>query len=292
MKTIKKVPLKFKIYLLFYRLKIFLKSVTNNFKGGKEMANFNLQEKKAVVFGIANEQSIAWHIAKALNDNGVRIALGYQERAEPLVKPLLSMLKNPIAQKCDVVDESLMNNFFKTIEKNFGKFDFLVHSIAFAKKEHLQGKFYDVDKRGFQVAQEVSAFSLTELTKRSINLLNDNGSIITMTYYGSEKVIPNYNIMGVSKAALESSVRYLAYDLGTKGIRVNAISAGPINTLAASGVTGFDKILKHIEEKAPLKRNISANDVADLALFLCSDLSKNITGQVIYVDAGYNIMGI
>jgi len=288
----KKIPLKFRLYLMLYPLRIFMKSLASNFTGGEKMGNFNLEGKKAIVFGVANDQSIAWHIAKALNDNGVRIALGYQERAEQLVKPLLGMLNNPLAEKCDVVDDVLLTEFFNKVEKEFGKVDFLVHSIAFAKKEHLQGKFYEVDRRGYQVAQEVSAFSLAELTRRTAPIMNDNGSIITMSFDGSVKVYPNYNVMGVAKAALESSVRYIANDVGEKGIRINAISAGPIKTLAASGISDFHKMLEHAKQKAPLKRNISADDVAHLALFLCSDMSKNITGQVIYVDAGYSIMGI
>lgn len=288
----KKIPLKFKVYQTIYPMKIKLKSIKEKFMGGKRMANFSLEGKKAVIFGVANDQSIAWHIAKTLNDSGVRIALAYQERVESLVKPLLSMLNNPIAEKCDVVDDSLLDSFFKKIEAEFGKFDFLVHSIAFAKKDHLQGEFFKVDRRGYQVAQEVSSFSLTELSKRSLPLMNDDGSVIAMTFYGSEKVFPNYNIMGVAKAALEASVRYLANDVGGKGIRVNAISAGPIKTLAASGISDFDTMLKHAADKAPLKRNIDADDVANMALFLCSNLSKNITGQVIYVDAGYSVMGV
>jgi len=288
----KKVPLKFKLYAVFYPVKIFFKSLINKFGGDKKMGNFNLEGKKAIVLGVANDQSIAWHIAKKLNDSGVRIALGYQERAEQLVKPLLSMLNNPLAEKCDVVDDVLLTEFFEKVKHEFGQVDFLIHSIAFAKKEHLQGKFYDVDRRGYQVAQEVSSYSLVELSRRAAPIMNENGSIITMTYYGSEKVTPNYNIMGVAKAALEACTRYLANDFGEKGIRVNAISAGPVKTLAASGIAGFDTMLQHAQEKSPLKRNIDANDVANLALFLCSDMSKNITGQVIYVDAGYSIMGI
>ncbi len=288
----KKIPFKFKAYSALYPVKIFIKSLTNKFKGGNKMGNFNLEGKKAIVFGVANDQSIAWHIAKKLNDNGVRIALAYQERVEQLVKPLLSMLNNPLAMKCDVVDDVLLTEFFGKVEKEFGNVDFLIHSIAFAKKEHLQGKFYEIDRRGYQVAQEVSSFSLAELSRRAAPIMNENGSIITMTYYGAEKVTPNYNVMGVAKAALEACVRYLANDFGEKGIRVNAISAGPIKTLAASGISDFDKMLEIAKEKAPLKRNIDAKDVADLALFLCSDMSKNITGQVVYVDAGYSIMGI
>lgn len=287
----KKIPLKFKVYSILYPVKIFFKSLFNKFKGGGEKMG-NLEGKKAIVFGVANDQSIAWHIAKKLNDSGVQIAVGYQERAEQLVKPLLSMLKNPFAQKCDVVDDVQLTEFFGRIEKEFGKVDFLVHSIAFAKKEHLQGKFYEVDRRGYQVAQEVSSYSLAELTRRAAPLLNENGSIVTISFDGSSRVYPNYNVMGVAKAALEASVRYIASDLGEKGIRVNAISAGPVKTLAASGISDFDTMLKHAQEKAPLKRNIDADDVANLALFLCSDMSKNITGQVIYVDAGYSIMGI
>ena len=287
-----KIPLKFRVYSMLYPLKIFIKSLINKLKGGGKMGNFNLNGKKAIVFGVANDQSIAWHIAKKLNDSGVRIALGYQERAEQLVKPLLGMLNNPISIKCDVVDDVLLTEFFEKVKQEFGQVDFLVHSIAFAKKENLQGKFYDVSRRGYQVANEVSSYSLAELTRRALPIMNENGSIIAMTFDGSLRVYPNYNIMGVAKAALESSVRYLASDVGEKGVRVNAISAGPIKTLAASGISDFHKMLDHAREKAPLKRNIDADDVANLALFLCSDMSKNITGQVIYVDAGYSIMGI
>jgi len=288
----KKIPFKFKLYLAAYLIKIFFKSLINKLNGGEKMGNFNLNGKNAIVFGVANDQSIAWHIAKKLNDSGVRIALGYQERAEQLVKPLLGMLNNPLAMKCDVVDDVQLTEFFGKLEKEFGKVDFLVHSIAFAKREHLQGKFYEVDRRGYQVAQEVSAYSLVELTRRALPIMNDNGSIIAMTFDGSLRVYPNYNIMGVAKAALESSVRYIANDVGEKGIRVNAISAGPIKTLAASGISDFHKMLEHAREKAPLKRNIDADDVANTALFLFSDLSRNITGQVIYVDAGYSTIGI
>ena len=287
-----KIPLKFKLYMMMYPIRIFMKSLTSKLVGGDKMESFNLKGKKALVFGVANDQSIAWHIAKKLNDAGCQIALGYQERAEQLVKPLLSMLNNPFVEKCDVVDDVQLTEFFNKLEKDFGKFDFLVHSIAFAKKDHLQGKFYEVDRRGYQVAQEVSSYSLAELTRRAVPLMNENGSIIAMTFDGSIKVYPNYNVMGVAKAALESSVRYIASDLGEKGIRVNAISAGPVKTLAASGIGDFDKMLSHAREKAPLKRNIDADDVGNLAVFLCSDLSKNITGQVIYVDAGYSVMGI
>jgi len=287
----KKIPLKFKMYEKMHSARVRIKGLKEKV-GGKKMANFSLEGKKAIVFGIANEQSIAWHIAKTLNDNGVRIAVAYQERVEGLIKPLLKLLKDPIAIPCDVCDDSLLDKFFEKVKEEFGKVDFLVHSIAFAKKEHLQGKYFEVDRRGYQVAQEVSAYSLAELTKRAYPIMNENGSIIAMTHIGSTKVFPNYNVMGVCKAALEANVRYLSQDVGDKGIRINGISSGPIKTLAASGITGFEKMLDHQIKTAPLKRLNTADDVANLALFLCSDLSKNITGQVIYVDAGYSVMGI
>lgn len=252
----------------------------------------DLKGKKAIVFGIANDKSIAWHIAKRLNEAGCRIAAAYQERTEQWSLPLMKELNNPVCAKCDVVDDALMDSFFKKVHEEFGTVDFLIHSIAFAKREHLQGKFMNVDKRGYQVAHDVSAYSLIELARRASPIMKNNGSIIAMTYLGSEKVTPGYNIMGVAKAALESCVRYLSYDFGEQKIRVNAISAGPIATLAASGIANFPEMLLNYVAKAPLKRNITADEVADCALFLCSDLSKAITGQVIYVDAGYNIMGI
>ncbi len=252
----------------------------------------DLKEKKAIVFGIANDKSIAWHIAKRLNDAGCRIAAAYQERVEPLFMPLMKELNNPIYAKCDVVSDELLDSFFKKVKDEFGEVDFLIHSIAFAKREHLQGKFMNVDRRGYQVAHEVSSYSLTELSRRTSPMMKDGGSIIAMTYIGSEKATPGYNIMGVAKAALESSVRYLSFDFGERKIRVNAISAGPIATLAASGIASFGEMLLNYVTKSPLKRNITADEVADCALFLCSDLSKAITGQTIYVDAGYNISGL
>ena len=261
-------------------------------KKNKMSYTIDLKGKKAIVFGIANDKSIAWHIAKRLNDAGCRIAAAYQERVEPLFMPLMKELNNPIYEKCDVVSDELLDTFFKKVQQEFGEVDFLIHSIAFAKREHLQGKFMNVDRRGYQVAHEVSAYSLAELARRTVPIMKNNGSIIAMTYLGSERATPGYNIMGVAKAALESSVRYLAFDMGDKKIRVNAISAGPIATLAASGIANFADMLLNYVAKSPLKRNITADEVADCALFLCSDLSKAITGQVIYVDAGYNISGL
>ena len=254
--------------------------------------SINLEGKKALVFGIANDKSIAWHIAKRLDEAGCRIFAAYQERTEQWSVPLIKTLNNAAYAKCDVVDDALLDSFFNKVQEEFGEIDFMIHSIAFAKREHLQGKFMNVNRRGYQVAHEVSAYSLAELARRTVPMMKNCGSIITMTYLGSEKVTPGYNIMGVAKAALESSVRYLAYDLGEQKIRVNAISAGPIATLAASGIANFSEMLLNYVAKAPLKRNITADEVADCALFLCSNLSTGITGQTIYVDAGYNIMGI
>ena len=292
-------PLKARLYIKIYKVKLFLLKYLRKlffwkkFRRNEDMGiSINLAGKKAVVFGIANDKSIAWHIAKRLNDAGCQIFAAYQERVEPLFMPLMKDLNNPLHMKCDVVDDSQLDAFFKKVQEEFGEVDFLIHSIAFAKREHLQGKYMNIDRRGYQVAHEVSAYSLAELTKRTVPMMKNGGSIIAMTYLGSEKVTPGYNIMGVAKAALESSVRYLASDLGEQKIRVNAISAGPIATMAASGIAGFGEMLLNYVAKSPLKRNITSDEVADCALFLCSDLSTGITGQVIFVDAGYSSMGI
>ena len=254
--------------------------------------SIDLKGKTAIVLGIINDKSIAYSIAKRLSEEGVKIAAGYQPRAEMIAVPTINTLQNTIPIPCDVVDEALLNSFFEKVKQELGKVDFIVHSIAFAKKEHLQGKFLDVNKRGFEVAQEVSAYSLVEITRRALPIMNSGGSIIAMTYLGSEKVVPNYNVMGIAKASLEACVRYLAYDLGEKNIRVNAISAGPIATLAATAIKDFYDMMLNYTAKAPLKRTITTDEVANTALFLVSDLSSGITGQVIYVDAGYCIMGI
>src|SRR3989339_3636 len=261
-------------------------------KGGFSMKKaLDLTGKKAVIFGVATDKSIAWSIAKTLNDNGAEIALGYQERVKQYVEELAKELHDPFLMECDMMDDFKIERFFEAIEEKFGTFDILVHAVAFAKKDFLQGRFYEVDRKGYNTAQEVSAFSLPNIVKASQKLMNDGASIFAMTYLGSVMAIRNYNVMGACKAALESSIRYLAMDLGERGIRVNGISAGPISTLAASGIAGFDSMLELAREKALLKRNISAEDVANLALFLASDLSKNITGQIVYVDAGYNVNG-
>ncbi|MFA6568034.1 MAG: enoyl-ACP reductase [Victivallales bacterium] len=249
-------------------------------------AAIDLRGKKAVVLGVANEKSIAWAIAKVLNDNGCRVSIGHQERNTETVLPLLKELNNPFARVCDFTSDQSIQDFFGGIEGVFGNIDIIIHSAAFAKKEFLRDKFSNITRSGFDTAMEVSAYSFSATVKYAEKLLNDESSVLTLTYAGANRAVPNYNIMGACKAALESSVRYLAVDLGGRGIRVNAISAGPIATSAAAGIGGFEKILESSRNRNPLKRNISPTDVANCALFLCSGLARNITGQVIYVDAG------
>lgn len=250
--------------------------------------------KTGMVFGIANKRSIAWAIARALDDAGVRLAVTFaNERLEENVRELARELKNPLILPCDVTQDAQVEAVFTTIEREFGRLDCLAHCIAFAPKEDLEGRYVDTSREGFRIAHDVSAYSLTALARAARPLLTRaQGSIVTLTYYGSVKAVPNYNVMGVAKAALEASVRYLAADLGPEGIRVNAISAGPVNTLAARGVSGFTGMLKVHAERAPLRRNIEVEEVGNAALFLLSPLASAITGEILYVDAGYNIMGM
>ncbi len=252
-----------------------------------------LEGKKGVIFGVANERSIAWAIAQALNKEGMDLAFSYAGAAlESRVRPLAESLGSNLILPCDVTDDAQIDSVFDTLKKEWGGIDALVHSLAFAKKEELKGEFVNTSRDGFRVALDVSAYSLVALAKRAQALMEGRGgSIITLSYYGSEKVIRNYNVMGVAKAALEASVRYLAADLGPKNIRVNTISAGPVKTLAAMGISGFKSILDSVEAKAPLRRNINQDDVAKTALYLLSDLSSGVTGGIIYVDAGYNVIG-
>jgi len=249
-------------------------------------------EKKAIIFGVASDKSIAWHIAKKLDAQGCTLALGYQERAKDFAEPLFSQLQQkPLTGFADATNDEQMDEFFTKVEKEFGEVDYLIHSIAFAKKQHLQGKFMEVDKRGWQVSQEVSAYSLVDFLRRTAPLMKKGGSCLTLTF-GYNRVFPNYNMMGICKAALENAVRYLAHDVGKENIRVNAISSGPIPTLAASGITGFDDMIAEFIRKSPLRRLITPEEVANTALFLLSDLSSGITGEIVNVDAGYNVMGI
>jgi enoyl-[acyl-carrier protein] reductase I len=253
-----------------------------------------LENKTGIVFGVANKRSIAWATAQALHEAGARLAFAYQgERLKENVEKLTSdeMPGSPLLS-CDVTKQEEVDETFRRVGEEFGRLDFLIHSIAFAPREALEGEFMKVDRDGFLSALEVSAYSLTQLTRAAAPLMTDGGSIVTMTFHGAEKVYQGYNVMGVAKAALESSVRYLAVDLGPKNIRVNAISAGPIQTLAARGVSGLSNMLKHHAERAPLKRNVEPREVGNTALFLCSSLSSGITGETIYVDCGYNVMGI
>ena len=253
-----------------------------------------LQNKQGIIFGVANKRSIAWATAQALHQSGARLAFAYQgERLKENVERLTAeeMPNSPLLS-CDVTNQADVEEVFKQLASDFGRLDFLIHSIAFAPREALEGEYMKVERDGFLSALEVSAYSLTNLARAAAPLMTDGGSIVTMTFHGAEKVYQGYNVMGVAKAALESSVRYLAVDLGPKNIRVNAISAGPIQTLAARGVSGLTRMLRIHAERAPLQRNVEPREVGDTALFLCSPLASGITGETIFVDCGYNIMGI
>ncbi len=251
-----------------------------------------LTGKNALILGVANERSIAWAIAKKLKENGANIALSYQgEALKKRVEPLAQELNVDFTFELDVTNESHMTELENTIKKYWNSIDIIIHSLAYAEREDLAKPFVQTSKKGFMKAIEISAFSLVDVVNRLKNLLNENGSIITMTYHGSTQVIPGYNVMGVAKATLEASMKYLAYDLGKSKVKVNAISAGPIRTLAASGIKGFREKLNFAKEKAALKENVSTEDVAKTALYLSSDLSSGVTGEVIYVDAGLSIIG-
>jgi enoyl-[acyl-carrier protein] reductase I len=252
-----------------------------------------LKGKKMAVFGVANKWSIAWAITQSLSAAGAQLALTYiDERTEEKVRGLAATLPHhPLILPCDVTQDDQVETVFAKIKHEFGSLDGLVHAIAFAKKEELEGSFVKTSREGFHLALDVSAYSLVALARAACPLMEKGGSIVTLSYLGGKRVIPNYNVMGVAKAALESCVRYLAADLGDKAIRVNAISAGPINTLAARGISGFGQLLSTVEHKAPLKRNTEASEVADTALYLMSSLSRGMTGEILYVDAGYNIVG-
>ena len=250
-----------------------------------------LENKNGVIFGVANKRSIAWATAQACTGAGARLAFSYQnERLRENVESLTAGTDAPLVQ-CDVSNPEEVEAAFAAIRERFGRLDFLVHSLAYAPREALEGEFVATTREAFQTALDISAYSLTEVARAAQPLMTGGGSIVSMTYFGAEKVVPHYNVMGVAKAALEASTRYLASDLGKHGIRVNAISAGPINTLAARGVGNLSSMLQHHAEIAPLRRNVEAREVGNTALFLCSDLSSAITGEVLHVDCGYNIMG-
>ena len=249
--------------------------------------------KRGLILGVANNRSIAWGIAKACVDQGAEIALTYQGDAfRKRVEPLAAELGAHVVGHCDVTEPGTLDAVFANVAKVFGKLDFVVHAIAFSDKEELDGRYVETTRQNFLRTMDISVFSFTTIAKRAEALMTEGGSLLTLTYYGAEKVMPHYNVMGVAKAALEASVRYLAVDLGGSGIRVNAISAGPIKTLAASGIGDFRYILKWNEYNAPLKRTVSIEEVGGAGLYLLSDLSRGVTGEVHHVDSGYHVVGM
>ena len=254
----------------------------------------SLTGKIGIVFGVANKRSIAWAIAQAWHKAGARLAFTYQgERLKENVEELAGTFgPDTLLMPCDVTKDEDIARVFAEAGAKFGQLHLLLHSVAFAPKDALEGEFVNTSREAFRVAHDVSAYSLVALARGAAPLMTDGGSIVAMTYYGSEKVVPHYNVMGVAKAALEASTRYLAYDLGSKKIRVNCISAGPVNTLAARGIAGFTDMLKHYEAHAPLKRNVLPDELGATGTFLASDGAAAITGQVLYVDCGYQIMGM
>lgn len=257
------------------------------FKGGL------MAGKRGLVMGVANNRSIAWGIAKACADQGAELAFTFQgEALQKRVIPLAESVGSNIVMPCDVTDAASMDAVFERLSKEWGKLDFLVHAIAYANKDELDGRYVDTSLENFTASLAISCYSFTALCRRAEPLMTDGGSLVTLTYYGSEKVIPHYNVMGVAKAALEASVRYLAVDLGRNNIRVNAISAGPIKTLAASGIGDFRYILKWNELNAPMKRTVTIEEVGKTGLYLLSDLGSGVTGGVHHVDAGYNVIGM
>ncbi len=254
-----------------------------------------LDGKKGIIFGVANDHSLAWSCAQALHAEGAELAFTYQgETLERRVRPLAESLGATFIEACDLSEDEQIELVFSKLQKHWGHIDFVIHAVAFANKQDLEGHYVDTSREGFKLALDVSAYTLTAVAKYAVPLMNDNngGSIVTLSYYGAEKVVPHYNVMGVAKAALEASVRYLAADLGEKRIRVNAISAGPVRTLAAMGISGFREMLKYVADRAPLKRNVQAEEVGKSALYLISDLASGVTGEVIHVDCGYSIMGM
>ena len=257
------------------------------------MFPIDLTGRNAVIFGVANDRSIAWAIARTLAEAGARIALTYQnERLRSRVERLADTLEDPVLIECDASDDDQIRAVFDAIGEQMGSLSILVHSIAFANRDDLAGRLADTSRDGFRTALEISAFTLLPMVRHAAPLMTDGGSVIAMTFHASSRVYPGYNVMGTAKAALEHEMRQLAYEFGNDNIRVNAISAGPVDTLAARGISGFLDMRRAHAEKAPLGRNISADEVAQSALFLCSDLSSGVTGTVLPVDAGYHIMAV
>ncbi len=261
-------------------------SNTNNNKG-------IMSGKRGLVFGVANERSIAWGIASKASEQGAELAFTYQgESLKKRVTPLAESVNSHLILPCDVTDDNSVLDVFKKVKKEWGKLDFLVHAIAYSDKEELKGEYVDTTRENFLKTMDISVYSFTFITRNAIELMPEGGSIITLTYYGAERVMPHYNVMGVAKAALEASVRYLAADLGKKNIRVNSLSAGPMKTLAASGIGDFRYILKWNEYNSPLKRNVTLSDVGGAGVYLLSDLSSGVSGETHHVDCGYHIVGM
>ncbi len=252
-----------------------------------------MQGKRGLIMGVANDRSLAWGMARAVAEHGAELAFTYQGDAlAKRVKPLAESLGSDLVLPCDVTDSGRIDAVFDKLAKTWGRLDFLVHAISFSDKNQLRGRFVDTTPDNFRMTMDISCYSLTAVTQRAEKLMTDGGSIVTLTYYGAEKVMPHYNVMGVAKAALEASVRYLAVDLGGKGIRVNAISAGPVKTLAASGIGDFRYILKWNEYNAPLRRTTTIEEVGGAGVYLMSDLGRGVTGEVHHVDSGYHVVGM
>ncbi len=257
------------------------------------MSNQLMAGKRGLIMGLANDKSIAWGIARALADAGAELAFSYQGDAlKKRVDPLAEQLGSKIVLPCDVGDETSVDALFESLKDQWGTMDFIVHAIGFSDKNELRGRYVDTSRANFQLSKDISVYSFTAVVQRAEKMMNSGGSCLTLTYYGAERVMPHYNVMGVAKAALEASVRYLAEDLGKDGIRVNAISAGPIKTLAASGIGDFRYIMKWNEYNSPLRRNVTIDDVGGSALYLLSDLGSGTTGEVLHVDAGYHVVGM
>lgn len=253
----------------------------------------SLTGKNALIFGVANDHSIAWGIARALHAAGATVGFSYaMDTLEKRVRPLAESVDADFIEKCDVTSDEEIDATFEKAREHFGTIDILVHAIAFANREDLAGRFVDTSRDGFLLAHNISVYSLIALSQRALPLMPEGGSILTLTYYGAEKVVPKYNVMGVAKASLEATVRYLANDLGPQGVRVNAISAGPIRTLAASGISGFRDYQRTFAQTAPLRQNVTIDDIGSLAAFLAGDGSRLITGETIYADSGFHILGM
>lgn len=251
-----------------------------------------LAGKRALVFGVANDHSIGWGIAKAMHAQGAELAFSYASEAlERRVRPLAESVGSDFVEMCDVTDDSQIDAVFEKASRQLGRLDILVHSVAYAPREELVGRFYETTREGFHTTMDISVYSFLALARKARQLMPDGGSMMTLTYYAAEKVFPNYNVMAIAKAALEATTRYLANDFGSQGIRVNAISAGPVRTLSAAGVSGFKRMYREFAEIAPLQRHISAEDVGGAAVWLASEMARNVTGEVLFVDSGYNILG-